>query len=191
MARAKAKFNRPRDWVEASGPLLDAALRQKLRSFYPRYNDESLRDGFSVHPADEFAAQLMDEAHWAWSSLEWNGECLRKEEIYAEWKTVKKDLQATMRFIHKYPGKVNGSPRLINLADRLWGMSRDVDLLLGVDVDVRSCAYDIEKTTSGELASIKCCRSIEQMLSAVIAAEGNIAQPPNKLRVPPALPGWQ
>ena len=180
MARAKALFNRPPDFVEVSGPLLDKELRQKLRTFYPKHDDESLRDGYSVRPADEFAAQLMDETHWAWSELEWNRECLRKEEVYATWKTLKKDLQATARFIHKYPVKAIADTRLTKLADRLWNLPRDVDLLLGIDVDVRACASEIRKALAGNLPLGDCRKSIESLLSVVVAAERNIVQPPSR-----------
>jgi hypothetical protein len=185
MSRAKAQFNRPPDFTEASGPLLDKGLREKLRRFHPQHSNINLTDETFGHPADEFAALLMSEAHWAWSEMQWNRECLRKEEVYAEWKTVKKDLQATARFIRKYPGKAIDSPRLVKLVDRMWNMSRDVDVLLGIDVDVRTCADDIRSAVAGYLPSASCCRSIESLLVAVGAAEGLASNPPRRnVRIP-------
>lgn len=171
MARAKAKFNRPPDLVdlpepEASEPDIDA-LRQLLRSFHPAHADDSQNDDVFGHPASEFAEALLNEARWAWSCKTWNDESLRKEEIYAELKALRTKLQAASSSLRKYPGKARSSERLATLVEKLRRVSRDVDLLLGLDTDVRACADAIDPRVLGNLQPSVCADAIDELLVSV------------------------
>jgi hypothetical protein len=184
MARAKAKFNRPPDLVdlpepEAPEPGIDA-LRQLLRSFHPAHADDSQSDDVFGHPACEFAEALLNEAHWAWSWKKWNDESLCKDEIEAEYKALRTKLQAASSSLRKYPGKARSSKRLSELANNLRLVSRDVDLLLGIDTDVRDCADAIDRSVLGNLRPSICADAIDKLLVAVDDAKQCVSSPPRR-----------
>jgi hypothetical protein len=184
MARAKAKFNRPPDLVdlpEPSAPEPDIdALRQALRRFHPAHADDSQNDEVFGHPACAFAEALLNEAHWAWSCKKWNDESLRKDEIDAECNALKTKLQAASSSLRKYPGKTRSSERLATLSKTLRHVSRDVDLLLGIDTDVRDCADAIDQSVIGNLQPSVCADAIDELLVAIDDAKQRVSRASRK-----------
>lgn len=187
MARAKARFNRDPDLADIlSGraqPLLYETefteLRRHLREMHPRSRDAS-SDGGVFDPVASFVGAVISEVRWAQAELRWNETTLRKDEIEQELKTLATKLGAAARFARKYPGKVTSSSVLPDLAARLRMISRDVDLLLGIDADPRSCADSIDSVVAGKLTPSLGASAIDDLLEQLGAAKSAIDRHPRR-----------
>lgn len=122
MPTAKPRYDGGGDWKrrlygEAEWEKIGERIRKKLRRFYPDKNAKA--DPPFGHPADGWANGLLSEAHSAVSMMLW----LRRRLTNAELQAERKDLLRTL-----------------NKADKcLSNLSHDLDIMLGVDADVRGC----------------------------------------------------
>jgi hypothetical protein len=108
--------------------------------------------------------------------LAWNVQRLRKADIVATWSALRTNLKAALSFANKYPGKVIQDRRFSDLADRLWKLDDDVDVLLGQNCDPRECADSIRAFMLGaiQLSELKC--AISALLHAVIVVEPDVRE---------------
>jgi hypothetical protein len=184
MTRAKARFNRPQDLADRTGPLpVDpriSDLRARLRTFHPDHADESLNVEVFGHPADTFASVLVSEVRWAQSEIDWNKETLYKEDVYAELKSLATKLKATSRFVRKYPRKAAASNNVLRLSLLLKHVSRDVDLLLGTDTDVRECSDLIDQMRDGNIEPLISADAIDRLLVTVLTTSQRLGTPPRR-----------
>jgi hypothetical protein len=182
MARARAQFNKPPDLIDL--PLLEEQgleeLRQHLRQFFPGHADESLFDETFGHPADAFVNHLLTAMDFAVGVKAWNEESLGKDEIFAEWKAIKTNLQSVSSLLKKYPGKALGNKKLVAVAYRMRHLSRDVELLLSLDADARAISDAINNAVSGSMQPNYCAETIDVFLIHVLKAESKLSQPPKR-----------
>lgn len=122
MPTAKPRYDGGGNWkyhqyTEAEWEALKKRISEKLRPFYPGKNAQS--DPTFGHPADVWADCLLNEAKGAVSRMLWLRRRLTNEELRAERDDVLAILEKS--------------------AECLGKLSHDLDIILGVDADIRGC----------------------------------------------------
>lgn len=128
MPTAKPRYDGGGNWKNRHfGPdeweAVGKRVREKLRCFYP--DKSASTDPTFGHPADAWANGLLSEANSAVSMMLWLRRRLTNEELRAE----RKDLLSTLNKACKC----------------LSNLSHDLDIMLGVDADIRGCRDKIKE----------------------------------------------
>lgn len=198
MPRSKAQYKAPLTFAEVVTDHLRTGLDPKKPRDFSEVLHGRLRmiyakavlkkDAVSVCPGKRqcrecrFADEVLSEAHFVFTELDYQRSATNKGDTKAEQENLTKRLRASINKIKRTPNAARDDSGLVDLARDLRRISLDLDKLLPVGADPRGCATILDGYGSGVASAEAAIKALDLMHAQVTEAGKGLRMIPEKLK---------